>query len=86
VVKTFESRYNLVLIRLVKFLESEEWVDSSWDDKTAFPPNNPPSFVVTTTLTVHVGLELPRSRKLVVLLILPTSNLMKVDIFSSYAQ
>jgi hypothetical protein len=35
VVKTFESKYNLVLIRIVKFLESEELADSSWDDETA---------------------------------------------------
>jgi hypothetical protein len=34
--KKFESRYNLVLIRIVKFLESEELADSSWDDETAF--------------------------------------------------
>jgi hypothetical protein len=31
VVKTFERRYNLVLIRLVKFLESKELADFSWD-------------------------------------------------------
>jgi hypothetical protein len=56
VVNTFESRYNLVLISLVKFLESEELANSSWEDETAFPPNNAPSFVVTTALTVHVML------------------------------
>jgi hypothetical protein len=47
VVNIFESRYNLVLIRLIGFLESEELANSSFDDKTAFPPINPPSFVVT---------------------------------------
>jgi hypothetical protein len=36
VVKIFENRYNLVLIRHVKFLESEELANSSWDDETSF--------------------------------------------------
>jgi hypothetical protein len=36
VVKTFESRYNLVLIWLVKYLESKELANSSWDDAMAF--------------------------------------------------
>jgi hypothetical protein len=42
--KAFESRYNLVLIRLVEFLESKELAGLLLDDETAFPPNNPPSF------------------------------------------
>jgi hypothetical protein len=40
VVKTFESRCNLV----VEYLEFIELANLSWDDETAFPHNNPPSF------------------------------------------